>query len=212
MKKPKQVDFIIEILKQEYPDAVCSLDYENPVQLLVATQLAAQCTDARVNIVTKTLFQKYPDAEAFAVADFDTLCEEIRSTGFFRSKARHIIDCCQMLCERYGGQVPSDMDKLTALPGVGRKTASIIRGDVYHLPAVVTDTHAMRLSYRMGLTAYRDQPYKIEMDLAKIIPPEEQADFCHRLVEHGRAVCNARRPRCEECALSDYCPKVGVKA
>lgn len=212
MRKEKQVESIIEILKQEYPDAVCTLDYENPVQLLVATQLAAQCTDARVNLITPSLFRKYPDAKAFAEADFDTLCEEIRSTGFFRSKARHIIDCCKMLCELYDGNVPSEMEALTALPGVGRKTASIIRGDVYHLPAVVTDTHAMRLSYRMGLTSYRDQPYKIEMDLAKIIPPEEQADFCHRLVEHGRAVCNARRPNCGECALSDYCKKVGVKA
>ena len=212
MKKEQQVASIIEILKQEYPDAICTLDYENPVQLLVATQLAAQCTDARVNIVTKTLFQKYPDAEAFATADYETLCEEIHSTGFFRSKARHIIDCCQILCEKYNGEVPSDMKELTALPGVGRKTASIIRGDVYHLPAVVTDTHAMRLSYRMGLTQYRDNPYKIEMDLAKIIPPDEQADFCHRLVEHGRAVCMARRPNCAECALADYCKKVGVKA
>lgn len=205
-----QALMIVELLKREYPDAVCSLDYQTPVQLLIATQLAAQCTDARVNQVTRTLFQKYPDAQAFAQADFDTLCNEIRSTGFFRNKAQHIIDCCKILCEQYNGTVPSDMDALTALPGVGRKTASIIRGDVYHLPAIVTDTHAMRLSYRIGLTSYRNQPYKIEMDLAKCIPPEEQSDFCHRLVEHGRAVCTARRPQCAGCILQDYCKKTDV--
>ena len=212
MTKAKQAESIIALLKQEYPDAVCTLDYETPLQLLIATQLAAQCTDARVNIVTKTLFPKYPDAKAFAEADFDTLCQDIRPTGFFRSKARHIIDCCRILVDEYGGEVPMEMEALTALPGVGRKTANIIRGDVYRLPAVVTDTHAMRLTYRMGLTPYRDQPKKIELALMKIIPPEEQSDFCHRLVEHGRAVCNARKPRCEECVVAEYCKKVGVKA
>jgi endonuclease-3 len=207
MTKKEYVAEIQRLLDEEYGDAECSLDYENPLQLLIATQLATQCTDARVNVVMKDLVKKYPTVEAYANADLDELMEDIRSTGFFRNKARNIIGTCQKLISDYGGQVPEAMEDLLSLPGVGRKIANLIRGDVFGLPGVVVDTHAGRLARRMGLTKQTD-PYKVEMDLVKIIPPEKQSHMCHQLVEHGRKYCKAQRPLCGECPLSKICKKV----
>jgi len=204
MRKNERAALATAVLKELYPDVSCTLDYDSPLQLLIATQLAAQCTDARVNIVTKTLFEKYPDAESFANADYDELCEDIRSTGFFRNKAKNIISCCKRIISDYDGAVPDNMDDLLTLAGTGRKTANLILGDIFKKPAVVVDTHCMRLSKRIGLTE-NDTPEKIEKDLQKLIPPQEQSDFCHRLVEHGRAVCTARAPKCTECALCGFC-------
>jgi len=204
MRKNERAALATAVLKELYPDVSCTLDYDSPLQLLIATQLAAQCTDARVNIVTKTLFEKYPDAESFANADYDELCEDIRSTGFFRNKAKNIISCCKRIISDYDGAVPDNMDDLLTLAGTGRKTANLILGDIFKKPAVVVDTHCMRLSKRIGLTE-NDTPEKIEKDLQKLIPPQEQSDFCHRLVDHGRAVCTARAPKCKECALCGFC-------
>ena len=210
MKKTELASGAVKILKELYPSVRCTLDYETPLQLLIATQLAAQCTDARVNIVTKTLFAKYPDAGAFASADYDELCEDIRPTGFFRNKAKNIISCCQKLISDYGGEVPDTMEALLTLAGTGRKTANLILGDIFGKPAVVVDTHCTRLSKRLGLTE-NSTPEKIEQDLKKLIPPEEQLDFCHRLVAHGRAVCIARSPKCDACALSGICKENKTK-
>ena len=204
MRKKDRAECAVRILKELYPEVRCTLDYENPLHLLIATQLAAQCTDARVNIVTKELFKKYPDAEAFANADYDELCGYIRATGFFRNKAKNIISCCSKLVDDFGGEVPGTMEELLTLAGTGRKTANLILGDVFGKPAVVVDTHCMRLSGRIGLTS-NTTPEKIEQDLKKLIPPEEQLDFCHRLVAHGRAVCTARSPKCELCSLKEIC-------
>ena len=197
---------IVELLEQEYPDALCSLEYEKDYELLFATRLAAQCTDERVNKVTPTLYSRYPSLEALAEAKVEDVEEIIRSCGFFHTKARDIIAASQMLLVDFGGVVPDNMEDLLKLPGVGRKTANIILGDVYHKPAVVTDTHCIRLANRMGL-AVGKEPYKVEMQLAELIPPEKQSDFCHRLVLHGRAVCSARKPNCEICVLHDVCAK-----
>ena len=197
---------IVELLEQEYPDALCSLEYEKDYELLFATRLAAQCTDERVNKVTPTLYSRYPSLEALAEAILEDLEEIIRSCGFFRTKARDIIAASQMLLVDFGGVVPDNMEDLLKLPGVGRKTANIILGDIYRKPAVVTDTHCIRLANRMGLAVGKD-PYKVEMQLAELIPPEKQSDFCHRLVLHGRAVCSARKPTCELCVLHDVCAK-----
>lgn len=204
MKKAERAALVVPALKELYPDVRCTLDYDSPLQLLIATQLAAQCTDARVNIVTKELFKKYPDAESFAKADYDGLCEDIRSTGFFRNKAKNIISCCERIISDYGGEVPDTMDALLTLAGTGRKTANLILGDIFKKPAVVVDTHCMRLSKRIGLTE-NSTPEKIETDLKKLIAPAEQLDFCHRLVAHGRAVCTARAPKCGECAINKFC-------
>ena len=204
MRKKERADLAVAALKELYPDVRCTLDYDSPLHLLIATQLAAQCTDARVNIVTKTLFRKYPDAESFANADYDELCEDIRSTGFFRNKAKNIISCCDRIISDYGGEVPDTMEALLTLAGTGRKTANLILGDIFKRPAVVVDTHCMRLSKRIGLTE-NSTPEKIEIDLKKLIEPSEQLDFCHRLVAHGRAVCTARAPKCEECTLNGLC-------
>ena len=198
---------IIALLENEYPDALCSLNYEKDYELLFATRLAAQCTDERVNKVTPTLYSRYPTLEALAEAKLEDVEEIIRSCGFYHTKAKDIIAAAQMLISEFGGVVPGDMDSLLRLPGVGRKTANIIIGDVYRKPAVVTDTHCIRLANRMGLASSKD-PYKVEMQLAAVIPPEKQSDFCHRLVLHGRAVCTARKPMCESCALKDYCAKI----
>jgi len=195
---------IVELLEQEYPEAYCSLEYEKDYELLFATRLAAQCTDERVNKVTPTLYSCYPSLEALAEAKVEDVEEIIRSCGFFHTKARDIIAASQMLLVDFGGVVPDNMDDLLKLPGVGRKTANIILGDVYHKPAVVTDTHCIRLANRIGL-AVGKEPYKVEMQLAELIPPEKQSDFCHRLVLHGRAVCSARKPNCELCVLHDVC-------
>lgn len=205
--KKKRAEIIVDILKKAYPDSDCTLDYKDPLQLLIATQLAAQCTDARVNMVTPNLFKKYPDVYAFAVADELELREYIRSTGFYKNKAKNIIGCCQKIISDFNGIVPDTMEELLSLPGVGRKTANLVLGDIFKKPGIVVDTHATRLSNRMGLTKERD-PYKIELDLIKIIPEEEQTDFCHRLVDHGRACCSARKPECDKCPLSAVCPKL----
>ena len=197
---------IVELLEQEYPEALCSLEYEKDYELLFATRLAAQCTDERVNKVTPTLYSRYPSLEALAEAKLEDVEEIIRSCGFFHTKARDIIAASQMLLVDFGGVVPDNMEDLLKLPGVGRKTANIILGDIYRKPAVVTDTHCIRLANRMGL-AVGKEPYKVEMQLAELIPPEKQSDFCHRLVLHGRAVCSARKPTCDVCVLHDVCAK-----
>ena len=204
MRKKERAKSAVAILKELYPTVCCTLDYDSPLQLLIATQLAAQCTDARVNIVTKTLFKKYPDAKAFANAEYDELCEDIRPTGFFRNKAKNIISCCQKIISDYGGEVPDTMEELLTLAGTGRKTANLVLGDIFKKPAVVVDTHCTRLSKRIGLTE-NSVPEKIEKDLKKLIAPEEQLDFCHRLVAHGRNTCTARSPKCENCLLSGIC-------
>ncbi|NLX77612.1 MAG: endonuclease III [Clostridiaceae bacterium] len=204
MNKKQRALKIIEELDRLYPDAGCSLTYKTPLQLLIATQLAAQCTDERVNIVTRDLFEKYKTAEDFANADIKVLEQDIRSTGFYRNKARNIIACCQKIIDEYDGEVPDTMEKLLTLPGVGRKTANVILGNIFNTPGIVVDTHAKRLSNRLGLTKEQD-PTKIEFDLMKIIPRERWSRFSNQLVFHGRAVCNARKPDCESCSLKPYC-------
>ena len=200
----KRIDDIIKRLEELYPDAECSLDYTDPLQLLISTQLAAQCTDARVNLVTPALFARYPDARAFASADIHELEELIKSTGFYHNKAKNIIACCSRLCEVYDGQVPGTMEDLLSLAGVGRKTANLVLGDAFGQPAVVVDTHCIRLSNRMGFIE-SDDPVKVEFALKKVVAPEESNDFCHRLVLHGRAVCTARKANCEACCLQQLC-------
>lgn len=204
MDKKKQVKEIAKIFDALYPDADCSLDYKDPLQLLIATQLAAQCTDARVNIVTRDLFKKYKDVYDFANADLSELEQDIKSTGFFHNKARNIKNCCKMLIEKHGGKVPGNMEDLLLLPGVGRKTANLVLGDIFGIPGVVVDTHAKRLSNRMGLTE-NDDPEKVEYDLMAVVPKEMWSKFCHQLVYHGRAVCNARKPACDVCTVREYC-------
>ena len=209
MTKKERALLIIERLEEEYPDAICSLNYTTPHELLIATQLSAQCTDARVNIVTKPLFERYKSVDDFAEADYDELCEYIRSAGFYRNKAKNIIACCQRLRDVYGDEVPDNMEDLLTLAGTGRKTANLILGDVFGKPAVVVDTHCIRITNRMGLTTNKT-PEKIEQDLKKLLPPEKSSDFCHRLVLHGRALCSARKANCESCPVADVCKKVGV--
>lgn len=204
MKTGDRAQQIIRELDKLYPTAQCSLTYKEPLQLLIATQLSAQCTDARVNIVTKKLFKKYKTAQDFADADIKALEEDIHSTGFYRNKARNIIACCKKILSDYNGMVPDSMDKLLTLQGVGRKTANLVLGDVFNIPGIVVDTHAKRLSNRLGLTDEQD-PAKIEFDLMKLIPKEIWSRFSHQLVLHGRAVCKARKPNCEACTLRTYC-------
>ena len=199
-----KISQIIEILEQLYPEAVCSLDYGQPHELLFSTRLSAQCTDARVNTVTPALFARYPTLEAFAAAAVEDVEEIIRPCGFFHTKARDIIACAQMLLTDYGGQLPDTVEELTKLPGVGRKTANLIVGDVFHGPAIVTDTHCIRISNRLGLCRTKD-PVKVETALRAIVPPEKGSDFCHRLVLFGRDVCTARAPKCAACPLSGLC-------
>ena len=211
MTKKQRALEIIERLKREYPDADCTLDYEEAWKLLVSVRLAAQCTDARVNVVVQGLFAKYPDVDALAAADVDDIEQIVRPCGLGRSKARDISACMKMLRDEYGGKVPEDFDALLKLPGVGRKSANLIMGDVFGKPAIVTDTHCIRLSNRMGLVDGIKDPKKVEMALWKLIPPEEGGDFCHRLVNHGREVCTARtKPYCDRCCLEDICPKNGI--
>ena len=211
MTKKQRALEIIERLKKEYPDADCTLDYEEAWKLLVSVRLAAQCTDARVNVVVQGLFAKYPDVDALAAADVDDIEQIVRPCGLGRSKARDISACMKMLRDEYGGKVPEDFDALLKLPGVGRKSANLIMGDVLGKPAIVTDTHCIRLSNRMGLVDGIKDPKKVEMALWKLIPPEEGSDFCHRLVNHGREVCTARtKPYCDRCCLEDICPKNGI--
>ncbi len=204
MDKKERVLEIIKIFDELYTEADCSLEYRDPLQLLLATQLAAQCTDARVNIVTKTLFKKYKDVYDFANADLHELEQEIKSTGFYHNKAKNIINCCKMLIEKYDGKVPANMEDLLQLPGVGRKTANLVLGDIFEIPGIVVDTHAKRLSNRMGFTE-NDDPTKVEFDLMKIVPKESWNKFGHQLVYHGRAVCSARKANCAECKVRPFC-------
>lgn len=194
----------VDALKEEYPDAKCSLDYKTPLQLLIATRLSAQCTDARVNLVTPALFERFPDAESFAQAEASEVAEYIKSCGLFKTKSRDIVAMAQMILDDFGGEVPDNIDDLTKLPGVGRKTANLICGDVYGKPAVVVDTHCIRITTRLGLHKETDQK-KIETALRRLLPPEESNNFCHRLVLHGRAVCTARSPKCAQCCMNGFC-------
>jgi len=197
-------------LRRAYPNATCALEFRTPLELLVATILSAQCTDQRVNLVTKTLFRKYPAAADYGQAPLAELENEIKSTGFFHNKARNIQGCCRLLVERYGGQVPRDMDCLVALPGIGRKTASVVLGTAFGIASgVVVDTHVIRLSRRLGLTEHKD-PEKIEQDLMAQLPRNEWIRFSHRMIQHGRQICVARKPKCDECPLNDFCPRIGV--
>lgn len=204
MNKKEKALRICSELKKIYPFAECSLKYNKPYELLIATRLSAQCTDARVNIVTEVLFKKYTSIRDFANADIEELESIVRPCGFYRTKAANIKEICEMLIDKFNGTVPDNMDDLLALPGVGRKTANLILGDIYGKPAIVTDTHCIRISGRFGLTDNSD-PHKVEKDLVKLIPPDEGSDFCHRLVFFGREVCKAKKPLCEVCTLNDIC-------
>jgi endonuclease-3 len=207
--KPPAVE-IARLLKREYPSAKCALVFSNPLELLIATILSAQCTDVRVNMVTPALFKKYRHAAAFAAAKPVELEKAIQSTGFFRNKAKNIVACCQRLVDQHQGQVPQALEQLVELPGVGRKTANVVLGTAYGVASgVVVDTHVARLSYRLGLTKHKD-PVKIERDLMSQLPPREWVNFSHRLIHHGRKVCTARKPHCDECVLNALCPKIGV--
>lgn len=194
----------VELLKAEYPDAICSLNYSDPFQLLCATRLSAQCTDARVNIVTPALFAAFPTAEKMANAPLGEVEGLIKSCGLYKTKAKDLIEIGKGIVENFGGKVPDTIEELTTLSGVGRKTANLIIGDVYGKPAVVTDTHVIRITNLLGLCNTKD-PYKVELKLRQLLPPEESNDFCHRVVLHGRAVCVARSPKCEECVLKSVC-------
>ena len=211
MTKEQRALEVIERLKKRYPDADCTLDYDQAWKLLVSVRLAAQCTDARVNIVVETLYDKYPTVKALAQASPEEIEEIVRPCGLGKSKARDISACMKILDEQYDGNVPDDFQALLKLPGVGRKSANLIMGDVFGKPAIVTDTHCIRLSNRIGLVDGIKDPKKVEMELWKIIPPEEGSELCHRLVYHGREVCTARTtPHCDRCCLADICKKVGV--
>lgn len=211
MTKKQRALEVIARLKEEYPDAGCTLDYDQAWKLLVSVRLAAQCTDERVNRIVEVLYEKYPTVDALADADVTDIEEIVRPCGLGKSKARDISACMKILKEEYGGNVPDDFDALLKLPGVGRKSANLIMGDVFGKPAIVTDTHCIRLVNRIGLVDGIKEPKKVEMALWKIIPPEEGSDFCHRLVYHGRDVCTARtKPHCDRCCLADVCKKVGV--
>ena len=212
MRKKELAKEVIERLKKEYPDAGCSLEYDQAWKLLVSVRLAAQCTDARVNIVVEKLYEKFPDVKALAEAPVEEIEEIVRPCGLGKSNARDISACMKILWEQYGGNVPEDFDALLKLPGVGRKSANLIMGDVFGKPAIVTDTHCIRLANRIGLVDGIKEPKKVEMALWKIIPPEEGNDLCHRFVYHGREVCTARtKPYCDRCCLNDVCKKMGVE-
>ena len=205
MKTEAQISAIIEELKKLYPDAVCSLDYRKDYELLFSVRLAAQCTDARVNLVTPALFERFPSLEAFAQATPEEVGEYVHSCGFWRAKARDIVGSAQMLLSDFGGKVPDTMEDLLRLPGVGRKTANLILGDVYGKEGYVCDTHCIRITGRLGITDGSKDPLKVEQQLRKVIAPGESSDFCHRMVLHGRALCMARGPKCEECPMRELC-------
>lgn len=211
MKSKHEVDAIIAQLKQLYPDALCSLDYNKDYELLISVRLAAQCTDARVNLVTPALFARYPTLRSFAEADVDEVGEYVHSCGFWRSKARDIVASAQMLLERFDGKVPDNMEDLLSLPGVGRKTANLILGDIYGQEGYVCDTHCIRITGRLGLTDGSKDPLKVEKQLRTCIQAEESNDFCHRMVLHGRALCTSRNPHCESCPLTELCDYAGNK-
>ena len=206
MRTPEQVSEIVRLLLAEYPEASCTLDWGKDYELLFSVRLAAQCTDERVNKITPALFERFPTLESFAEADVSEVEEYVRSCGFYRAKARDIVACAQVLLEQYGGELPRTMEELTALPGVGRKTANLILGDVFRVPgSTVVDTHCIRLSNRLGLVDNLKDPVKIEAALREILPPERSSDFCHCIVLHGRAVCDARKPACERCCVRHLC-------
>ena len=200
----ERVAAVIEELKRLYPDPICALHYKEDYQLMIAVRLSAQCTDERVNQVTPALFARFPTLDDFADADPAEVEEYVHSCGFYRHKARDIVLSCRMLRDTYGRKVPDTMDELLKIPGVGRKTANLLLGDLYHQPAVVCDTHCIRITNKLGLAVGKD-PGKVEEQLWKILPPEESSDFCHRIILHGRAVCNARKPDCANCTLAPYC-------
>lgn len=204
----KQIALLaVEALKAEYPDSICSLEYTDPLQCLVATRLSAQCTDARVNMVTPALFERYTCAADFAGSTPEEVAEYIKSCGLYKTKSRDIVAMARVLCEKYDGEVPSTLEELTALPGIGRKTANLVMGDIFGMPgAVVVDTHCIRITRRLGLHDESDQK-KIELILRKLLPADESNDFCHRLVLHGRAVCTARKAMCENCCMNEFCRK-----
>ena len=211
MRKKELALEVVNRLKKEYPGTDCTLEYDEAWKLLVSVRLAAQCTDERVNVVVQDLYARFPDVEALAAADVGDIEEIVRPCGLGRSKARDISACMRVLADKYGGKVPEDFDALLALPGVGRKSANLIMGDIFKKPAIVTDTHCIRLANRIGLVKDQKDPKKVEMELWKLIPPEESNDFCHRMVDHGRAVCTARtKPHCDRCVLEDICKKQGV--
>ncbi len=204
MTDRQRAKLAVEALKKEYPDAICSLVYTDPLQLLIATRLAAQCTDLRVNMVTPALFDRFKTVDDFAQADITEVEEYIKSCGLYKTKAKDIVNMCIMLRDRFGGKVPDTIEQLTALPGVGRKTANLMIGDIFKKPAVVVDTHCIRITGRLGFHTIKDAA-KIEKILRDILPPEESNDFCHRLVLHGRAVCDARKPKCDICCMREFC-------
>lgn len=206
MDKKEKAFRIIEALKEEYPDALCALRCETDYELMIAVRLSAQCTDERVNLITPALFERFPTLESFVQADVAEVEELVRSCGFYKHKARDIVLACQMLLTDYGGKVPDTMEELLKLPGVGRKTANLLLGDLYGVPgSVVCDTHCIRICGKLGLTDGTRDPAKCEDQLRAVLPPEESSDFCHRIVLHGRAVCTARKPACERCRLSPFC-------
>ena len=204
MTKKQKALAAVEALENKYPDAMCTLDYTDPLQLLIATRLSAQCTDARVNLVTPALFEKYRSVEDFAAADVADVEKLIHSCGFYRAKAKDIVNMCREMIARFDSKVPDNIDDLTTLPGVGRKTANLIVGDIYGKPAVVADTHLIRIRNLLGLVATTD-PKKVELELRKLLPPERSNNFCHRMVFHGRDTCVARRPKCVECCMNGFC-------
>ena len=209
MLRKERAEAFFDILKETFPEGICSLEYETPLQLLIATQLSAQCTDARVNIVTKDLFRKYPDAQSFANADLKELEQDIKSTGFYHNKAKNIIACCKRILADFSGEIPDNMEDMLSLAGVGRKTANLVLGDIFGKGGMVIDTHAKRILKRVGLTK-ETEPEKVERNTENLLPREKHSDFCHRLVLHGRAYCTARNPKCESCPASHICKKVGV--
>ena len=212
MDKRELAKKILQKLKEAYPDAGCTLDYDDAWKLLVSVRLAAQCTDARVNVIVPELYKKFPDVNALAAADPGEIEEIVKPCGLGHSKARDISACMKLLRDRYGGKVPDSFDELLKLPGVGRKSANLVMGDVFGKPAIVTDTHCIRLVNRMGLVDGIKEPKKVEMALWKIIPPEEGNDFCHRLVEHGRDICTARtQPHCDRCCIRELCARQGIE-
>lgn len=213
MRTKQQVSEIVRRLEECYPLADCTLDYRKDYELLFSVRLAAQCTDARVNEITPALFGRFPTLESFAGADVSEVEEYVRSCGFYRAKARDIVGSARLLLERFDGRVPDNMDDLLTLPGVGRKTANLILGDIYKVPgSTVVDTHCIRISNRLGLVDDLKDPVKIEAELRRQLPPDKSSDFCHRIVLHGRAVCTARRPECGKCCLRDVCQYAGGQA
>lgn len=206
MRTPEQINNIVNALIAAYPEADCTLDFRKDYELLFSVRLAAQCTDERVNMITPALYERFPSLEAFAGADVEEVEKYVHSCGFYRAKARDIVECSKVLLEKHGGRVPGTMEELTALPGVGRKTANLILGDIFHIPgSTVVDTHCIRISNRLGLVDNLKEPEKIEAELRKLLPPDKSSQFCHCIVLHGRAVCDARKPKCGDCCLRQWC-------